>query len=145
MGKKIQKAKVIALNAIQIEEEKMIKFFHCEKCGSLVVKVNDAKCNPVCCGQDMVELKANTTDAAQEKHVPVISRDGNKVHVEVGSTLHPMEEEHYIEFIAVVQGEMVQLQTLEPGQEPKADFLVQEGPVVAYEFCNKHGLWKAEA
>lgn len=123
----------------------MIKFFHCEKCGSLVVKVNDAHCNPVCCGQDMVELKANTVDAAQEKHVPAISRDGNKVHVEVGSTLHPMEEDHYIEFIAVVQGDMVQLQTLQPGQEPKADFLVQDGSVVAYEFCNKHGLWKAEA
>ena len=123
----------------------MIKFFHCEKCGSLVVKVNDAHCNPVCCGQDMVELKANTVDAAQEKHVPAISRDGNKVHVEVGSTLHPMEEDHYIEFIAVVQGDMVQLQTLQPGQEPKADFLVQDGLVVAYEFCNKHGLWKAEA
>lgn len=123
----------------------MVKFFHCEKCGSLVVKLNDAKCNPVCCDEPMVELTANTVDAALEKHVPVITRDGNKVHVEVGSTIHPMEEDHYIEIIALVQGETVQIKTLKPGEEPKADFLAEEGPVVAYEFCNKHGLWKAEA
>lgn len=123
----------------------MVRFFVCEECGSLVAKVNDAKPTPVCCGQPMKELKANTVDAAKEKHVPVIEREGNKVHVEVGSTLHPMEEDHWIEIIALVQGDKVQIQTLKPGDEPKADFLAEEGPVTAYEFCNKHGLWKAEA
>ncbi len=123
----------------------MFKFYHCEKCGSLVVKLNDAVCTPACCGDPMVELEAGTTDAAQEKHVPAVKREGNNVHVEVGEVLHPMTEKHLIEFIATVQGEKVQIKRLTADDEPKADFIVEDGPVEVYEFCNLHGFWKAEA
>ena len=55
----------------------------------------------MCCGQKMTEMVANTTDAAQEKHVPVVEKDGDKVKVTVGSVEHPMAEEHYIEWICL--------------------------------------------
>ena len=95
----------------------------------------------------MVELKANSTDAAGEKHVPVITVDGNKVHVVVGSVLHPMTEEHSIQFIALETKQGVQRKALLPTDQPVADFVLAEGDevVAAYEYCNLHGLWKAEA
>lgn len=123
-----------------------MKVYYCEKCGALYFKANDhGDAIPSCCGQETVLLEANTTDAATEKHVPVIERDGNKVTVTVGETLHPMEEDHWITMIAVVQNDVVMTKALKPGDEPKAEFYVGEGKVEAYEHCNKHGLWKAEA
>ena len=46
--------------------------------------------------ENLKNLKANTTDAAVEKHVPVVTQDGNKVSVAVSSVEHPMLPEHYI-------------------------------------------------
>lgn len=96
---------------------------------------------------EMVELKANSTDAAGEKHVPVITVDGNKVHVVVGSVIHPMTEEHSIQFIALETKQGVQRKALLPTDQPVADFVLAEGDevVAAYEYCNLHGLWKVEA
>ena len=90
-------------------------------------------------GSEMVELKANSTDAAGEKHVPVMTVEGNTVHVVVGSVLHPMTEEHSIQFIALETKQGVQRKALLPTDQPIADF------VAAYEYCNLHGLWKVEA
>ncbi len=96
-----------------------------------------------CCGQAMTKLEANTTDAAQEKHVPAIVREDGKIKVTVGSVLHPMLPEHHIEWIALVTEEKVEITYLKPGMEPKAEFPeVASGTV--YEYCNLHGLWKAE-
>lgn len=96
-------------------------------------------------GSDMVELVANSTDAAGEKHVPVITVDGNKVRVVVGSVIHPMSEEHSIQFIALETKNGVQRKALNPTDKPEATFVLNEGDevVAAYEFCNLHGLWKA--
>lgn len=98
-------------------------------------------------GSEMVELKSNSTDAAGEKHVPVITVDGNKVHVVVGSVIHPMTEEHSIQFIALETKQGVQRKALLPTDQPVADFVLAEGDevVAAYEYCNLHGLWKVEA
>ena len=96
-------------------------------------------------GADEV-LTANTVDAAREKHVPVIAREGNTVTVTVGSVLHPMTEEHYIPFIALETAQGLQVKNLKPGMKPVAVFSLADGdePVAAYEYCNLHGLWKAE-
>lgn len=93
-----------------------------------------------------IELKANSIDAATEKHVPVVSIEGNKVHVEVGSTIHPMTVEHHIAFIACVTDDVVQVKYLKKTGEPKADFELAEGEKVkaVYEYCNLHGLWVKE-
>lgn len=93
--------------------------------------------------EDEVVLKANSTDAATEKHVPVVTVEGNKVHAVVGSALHPMTAEHHIAFIALVTDQKVELKTLDPVGKPEADFVLADGehPQEVYEFCNLHGLW----
>ncbi len=90
-------------------------------------------------------LKANTSDGAAEKHVPVVSINGNTVEVAIGSVAHPMLEEHYITGIYIETTSGGQFASLKPGEEPKAVFLLKDGDefVAAYEYCNLHGLWKA--
>lgn len=123
------------------------KFVICRTCGNLVEMIEDSGVNMVCCGEEMEELTANTVDAAQEKHVPVVEKEGNKVTVKVGSVTHPMAEEHYIQWIYLVTKQGVQRKCLNPGEEPAATFALVEGDevVAAYEYCNLHGLWKKEA
>ena len=91
----------------------------------------------------MVELKANTTDAAVEKHVPVVQKNGNLVEVSVGSVTHPMEEKHYIEWIALETSTGMQFKFLNPGKVPEAQFVLADGETVvkAFAYCNLHGLW----
>jgi superoxide reductase len=99
----------------------------------------------VCCGEEMEELVANTVEASQEKHIPVVSIVGNTVLVEVGSISHPMEEKHYIQWIYLQTKHGGQRKCLAPGEEPKASFALDNDEVVAvYEYCNLHGLWKTE-
>jgi superoxide reductase len=125
------------------EEMANVVFYKCEVCGNMVALIKDGGGTLVCCGQDMKKLEANTTDAATEKHVPVVVKEDGKIKVTVGSTIHPMIETHYIEWIALDTGDRLQIAYLKPGMEPKAEF----GDAVAgtvYEYCNLHGLWKAE-
>lgn len=123
-----------------------VRFFKCMHCGNIAVKPFDSGVPLVCCGEPMVELKANDTDAALEKHVPAVTVDGNAVHVQVGSVLHPMTPEHYITFICLVTEKGWQVAQLSADGEPVADFAVAEGdkPLRVYEYCNLHGLWVAE-
>ena len=123
-----------------------VKFFHCKHCGNVAIKPFDSGVGLVCCGEQMEELAPNTVDAATEKHVPVITVDGDKVHVAIGSVAHPMLEEHYITFVCLVTEKGYQIASLKPGEEPAADFVVAAGdrPLKAYEYCNIHGLWVAE-
>lgn len=101
----------------------------------------------MCCGQKMTELVPNTTDAATEKHVPVIEVSGNEVTVKVGSVEHPMLPEHHIAFIILETTEGTQKKFLSVDGKPEAKFVLAEGEkvVAAYEYCNLHGFWKAEA
>lgn len=119
-------------------------FYRCSVCGNLVGLILNGGGELVCCGQPMILLKANTTEASTEKHIPVLTRKGNNLHVEIGSVLHPMLPEHYIQWICISQDNLTQLTELAPGDKPIADFVICDGPVVVYEYCNIHGLWKAE-
>jgi len=92
----------------------------------------------------MVLLSENTTDAAKEKHVPVIEKIEGGYKVSVGSVLHPMEEKHYIEWIELQADGKSYIQFLNPSDAPEAVFKVEASKVVAREYCNLHGLWKAE-
>jgi superoxide reductase len=127
-----------------IEMEIARQFYRCDICGNLVGMIEDGGGELVCCGEPMRLLEANTTDAATEKHVPVCTRDGNALHVVVGSVAHPMLEAHYIQWICVAQAGRTQRVALQPGQAPQADFILADGPAVVYEYCNLHGLWKAD-
>ncbi len=99
------------------------------------------------CNCDWEELIPNTTDAAGEKHVPVIEANGRDVIVTVGSVEHPMLEAHFIMWIVLETNQGYQKKFLGPGEKPVASFALAEGEIVlaAYEYCNLHGLWKADA
>lgn len=91
-------------------------------------------------------LKANDTDAALEKHVPEVTVEGNHVHAVVGSVIHPMTEAHHIAFLCLVTDQKAEMKKLDHTGKPEADFVLADGekPLVVYEFCNLHGLWKKE-
>ena len=118
-----------------------VAFFRCEICGNMVELVKSGGGELVCCGQPMTKLVANTTDAAQEKHVPVATREDGKINVVVGSEEHPMIDAHYIEWIVLVTDDGIERINLSPGDEPKAVFC-DRSDVDVYEYCNLHGLWK---
>jgi superoxide reductase len=93
----------------------------------------------------MGELKANTTDAAQEKHVPVAEVSGNQVTVKVGSVVHPMTEQHLITWIYLQTEKGGQRKKLAAGEAPEAVFTLHDDkPVAVYAYCNLHSLWKAD-
>lgn len=121
----------------------VLKFYKCKKCGKVVAMLKGSPCDTMCCGEAMTELKANTTDAAVEKHVPVVQKNGNLVEVSVGSVTHPMEEKHFIEWIALETKSLSLIKSLKPGDAPKAVFALTDGDDVvrAYAYCNLHGLW----
>ncbi len=123
-----------------------MKYYKCDVCGNMIEFVKESGVPVMCCGRKMEELIPGTTDGAHEKHVPVVSIEGNHVTVQIGAVEHPMVEEHYIEWIVVETTKGCQKVKLAPGQKPKAEFILAEGDsfVAAYEYCNLHGLWKSE-
>jgi superoxide reductase len=125
---------------------KPMKFYKCNLCGNMVALVKEGGGQLTCCGQPMTEIQANTTDAAQEKHVPVVTERGMEVVVTVGSTAHPMDPDHYIEWIVLSTEEGNQRKELKPGDKPQATFMITNGDTItgAFAYCNKHGLWKAD-
>ncbi len=119
---------------------KSLKFYKCKKCNDVIVKLVK---NGDDSSQGMEEIIANTTDAATEKHLPVAKLENGFVEVTVGSISHPMEEAHYINFIAVETNNGYHIVSLEPSNKPEAKIYVGNSKVIAvYEYCNLHGLWK---
>ena len=121
------------------------KFFICETCGNIIAMVKPSGVPVVCCGKPMKLIVPNTTDAAQEKHVPVWTREGNLVKVQVGSVAHPMIPAHYIEWVSLQTKAGNQRKALAPEQAPEVTFALTDGDEVeaVYAYCNLHGLWKA--
>lgn len=126
-----------------------VKFLICEKCGSTLTFLTGDGDNIQCCGEDMKLLHASDTDGAKEKHVPKVKRNDGTVRVDVGDISHPMEGEHYIEWIYLQTERGGQFAKLEPGEAARATFGVSkespgDEPLAVYAYCNKHGLWKTE-
>lgn len=123
-----------------------MKLFKCRHCGNIAHKIYDSKVPMMCCGEKMEELIPNTSDGAGEKHVPVIERDGDVLKVFIGEVPHPMIKEHYITHIFLEVENRLCMLTLNYDDEPNATFNVKglKGKVTVYEYCNIHGLWKAE-
>ena len=119
-----------------------LQIYKCMVCGNIVEVLHGGVGELVCCDQPMELLDEKTADAATEKHVPVIEKIDGGYKVTVGSTLHPMEEKHYIEWIELLADGKAYRQFLNPGDAPEAEFGVQADSVTAREHCNIHGLWK---
>ncbi len=121
------------------------KFYICRHCGNLIGMINDAGVPVMCCGQKMEALVPNTTEAAGEKHLPVVTVADGKVCVNVGEVDHPMTEEHYIQWIYVETENGGQRKAFKPSDAPKAAFCIGDDKAIAvYAYCNLHGLWKTE-
>jgi superoxide reductase len=120
-----------------------MEFFKCNHCGNIIAYVKNSGVRVNCCGSNMVELVANSTDASVEKHVPTCSREGKYLHVSVGGGSHPQTREHHIEWIALVTRNGNQRKVLNSEGEPKVSFLIEEDDEVkeVYAYCNLHGLW----
>ena len=121
------------------------RFFVCETCGNIIAMVKPSGVPVVCCGQKMKEIVPNTTDASQEKHVPVWKQEGNLVKVQVGSVAHPMIAAHSIEWVSLQTKAGNQRKALVVDGAPEVTFALTEGDEVeaVYAYCNLHGLWKA--
>ena len=120
----------------------VLEVYKCEACGNIVEVVVGGVGDLVCCGEPMMLLDEKTADSAVEKHVPVIEAIDGGVKVTVGSTLHPMTDEHWIEWIEITADGKLYRQWLNPGDEPVATFAIDAAAITAREHCNVHGLWK---
>lgn len=121
-----------------------LEIYTCGKCGNIVEVLHGGVGELVCCGGPMKLLKENTTDAAREKHVPVVEKIDGGYRVKVGSVPHPMEEKHWIEWIQLVADGESYRKFLKPGEAPEAVFMLKASTVYAREYCNLHSLWKGE-
>lgn len=123
------------------EEVKEMKIYQCELCKNVIICPKPTSIR--CCGKEMIELVANTTDGAQEKHVPTHEEKNGMIEVRVGEMMHPMEENHYIEWILLEETNGYQIHYLQPGEEAFATFYSNDA-VCVYAYCNLHGLWKKD-
>lgn len=124
----------------------MAKFYECKKCGTFVAVVKEGSGSPLCCGEDMKAIEPFTSgQEGTEKHVPLVHEEEGKVYVQVGSTLHPMDSDHYIDWVYLLTDQGAQRKTLHPGQKPEVVFLIGSEEVVldVEAHCTKHGLWAA--
>lgn len=118
------------------------KCIHCEN----IVEVLHAGAGELsCCGDPMKRMVEGTSDGAKEKHVPAIEKTADGFKVKVGSVPHPMLPEHWIEWIEVLADGRSYKKFLNPGEAPEAEFCIKAEKIVAREFCNLHGLWKADS
>ncbi len=120
------------------------ELYKCPVCGNIVVVQHAGAGTLACCGQSMEVLTANTEDAATEKHVPQVTRTEKGIVVRVGELDHPMDDDHYIEWITLVTENKVKTVYLSPGDAPTALFSITAEKVTVYAYCNLHGLWKSD-
>jgi len=119
-----------------------LNVFKCNVCGHMVEVLHEGVGTLTCCNQAMQLMEENTVDAALEKHVPVIEEKAEGILVKVGSLAHPMQNEHYIEWIELLADGKAYRQFLAPGEKAEALFTVKAKNISAREYCNLHGLWK---
>ena len=124
-----------------------MKYYFCERCGVILGASDERDIHLTCCGQPMQELVANTVEASVEKHMPVVNVSGNIVEVVVGSTLHPMTEEHHIAWVSIQTKEGRQRKALDVTGQPCVKFALTEGDslISVFAYCNLHGLWRYDA
>lgn len=119
------------------------QLYRCSVCGNIVEVTHTSSGTLVCCGKPMELLEEKTQDQGLEKHVPIVEKTETGIKVKVGSVEHPMLEDHYIEWIEVIDGDKVYRKHLKPGDNPEAEFCVKSEDIIVREYCNLHGLWRA--
>ena len=120
-----------------------MKFYRCPICGNIITVIEENEKRVSCCGKTLEELKSGTTTASVKKHVPVYKREDDKIIVTVGEVEHPMTEDHYIMFVALVNNQNINIVKLNSSDKPEAIFPYLKGSQI-YAYCNLHGLWMNE-
>lgn len=122
-----------------------MELYVCSHCGNIITYLENNGVPVMCCGQKMQKIEPNTVDAAKEKHLPIIKLEGLLATVSVGEVEHPMQEDHYIKWIILETTEGIKIKNLTPSDKPVCLFSLLDGEeiIAVYEFCNKHGVWKA--
>jgi len=118
--------------------------YKCEICGNIVEVLHGGQGELVCCDHPMKLLEPKTEEQGKEKHVPVVEKTEEGVLVKVGSVPHPMEEAHFIEWVAVQTGKGICRKFLRPKEKPEAVFEIKENILRASEYCNIHGVWSTK-
>ncbi|MBT3720875.1 desulfoferrodoxin [archaeon] len=121
------------------------QIYKCDKCGNIVEILDNGMGTLVCCAQPMRLFKEIEQDAGQEKHVPVVEKTQTGIIVKVGDIPHPMDEDHYIQWIEVIAKGVIYRKHLHPGDEPIAEFPIASEMFTVREYCNKHGVWKTSS
>ena len=120
-----------------------MKFYKCPICGNIITIIEGNDKLIKCCGVNLEELVPNVVDASTEKHLPIYEINDNNICVKVGEVLHPMDLDHYIMFVALVNGEDVHIVKLRPNESINIKFDYVKGSLI-YSYCNIHGLWMSE-
>lgn len=120
------------------------EIYKCDICKNVIEILHGGKGELVCCGEPMKLMEEQTAEQTYEKHVPVVEETADGIKAVVGSTLHPMEEKHYIEWIQVITEQGACKKFLNPGDAPEAIFENLKEWKKVREYCNIHGLWKFE-
>jgi superoxide reductase len=121
-----------------------LEVYKCKHCGNIVNVLRGGGPIPACCNEEMKLQKENTTEAATEKHIPVVETIPGGYKVTVGSVAHPMGNDHFIEWIELIaDGIWVYRKDLKPGDIPQAEFKIEAASITARAYCNLHGLWKS--
>lgn len=125
--------------------KKLGEVYKCKKCGNIIEVLHGGAGALICCGEEMAKFDEKKADSTVEKHVPMIEAIEGGTRVTVGSTLHPMEEKHYVEWIEIINGSYRQRKYLKPGDKPVAEFYVPYSEdLIAREYCNLHELWASK-
>jgi len=118
------------------------KFYHCRHCGNLAEMVHKSGVPMICCGEKMYPLAVNDPKFSAEKHLPVATLENGVLHVRIGEVPHPMDTEHYIQWVYLQTKTRSFRRDLLPGQPPETEFCVgDDRPLAVYAYCNIHGLW----
>ncbi len=125
---------------------KLMDVYKCNVCGNMVEVVHSGKGELVCCGEKMQIMDESAKSGAEEKHIPVVKKEGGVLKIQVGEVLHPMEEKHLIEWVEVLGEEGVIFRKyLKPGDEPKVELPLPKGAIIVRAYCNLHGMWSIKA
>ena len=123
---------------------KNIKTYKCSICGNIVSLNHESAGKLSCCGKSMDLLEINYNEGGSgEKHVPVIEKIAeNKYKITVGSVLHPMTEEHYIEYVDIFTDDNEKMSVfLNKNEKPEVIIETNKKIVLVCAYCNLHDLW----
>lgn len=117
------------------ESERSMKhtcFYLCPQCGNLITGSKPAFLS--CCGE---KLTAMLPEQPESEHMVEVEVVEDEWYI---TTAHPMTKDHYITFVALVNGEQIHLSRQYPEQNLSLRF-PKRGRGTLYYHCSNHGLF----